>query len=340
MSMEHSVKDGASSVRFGESSPSPCCDGLARPELLDCNTPLQPQACGVADLVHPVVQISPPDLVERHAMTWHGVTAEFVQCRNRHRIEYRFSAPTHLLIAYEDGQRRSGETFVEGLPPSALRRFERKLTLVPAGHEYYELHEPSAHTRLMFFYFDPAVLKAYSDAAMMDVSFSPRLYFEEPTLRRTVDKLMALLDRPGLVNRRYFEALSIVLTHDLARFNSGLAPVKSLTRGGLAIWQQRIVTAYIDNHLTEHIPLAKLAQLVRLSPHHFCRAFKESLGTPPRRYQMNRRIEHAKRLLADRTLSVTDIGLTLGFCEGGSFTKMFRKTTGLTPRTYHRKFSA
>jgi AraC family transcriptional regulator len=60
---------------------------------------------------------------------------------------------------YEKGVRRDGETFVEGLPRSTLRNLERKLTFVPAGHEYHEWHEPQGRTmRLMHFYFDPSHL--------------------------------------------------------------------------------------------------------------------------------------------------------------------------------------
>jgi AraC family transcriptional regulator len=162
-----------------------------------------------------------------------------------------------LLIAHEKGQRRPGETFVEGLPPSAIRSFERELTLVPAGNEYYEWHEPCARTRLMFFYFDPTALKICSDTGVTGTSFSPRLYFEESTLWRTIYKLRASVVRPESVNRRYFEALSVVLMHDLMRLNSGLARFKSPSRGSLAIWQQRIVTANIEKHLNERVPLAK-----------------------------------------------------------------------------------
>ena len=70
-------------------------------------------------------------------------------------------------------------------------------------------------------------------------------------------------------------------------------------RGGLAGWQQRIVTSYIEEHLAEPISLATLAQLARLSTYYFCRAFKQSFGVPPHRYHTNRRIEHAKALLAN-----------------------------------------
>jgi AraC family transcriptional regulator len=112
-----------------------------------------------------------------------------------------------------------------------------------------------------------------------------------------------------------------------------------VVRGGLAAWQQRTVVAYIEEHLAEPVSLAKLAQLVRLSPFYFCRAFKQSFGMPPHRYHTSRRIEHAKALLAKPTPSVTDIGFAVGFSQTSSFTAAFRKATGLTPSAYHRSLS-
>jgi AraC family transcriptional regulator len=44
-------------------------------------------------------------------------------------------------------------------------------------------------------------------------------------------------------------------------------------------------------------------------------------------------------LLEKRPLSVTDIGLTLGFSETSSFTAAFRRATGLTPSGYHRSLA-
>ena len=107
-------------------------------------------------------------------------------------------------------------------------------------------------------------------------------------------------------------------------------------RGGLAAWQQRAVTGYIEDHLAEPIPLAALARLARLSPHYFCRAFKQSFGMPPHRYHNSRRIERAKALLAKPLSSVTTVGFTLGFGETSSFSAAFRKTTGFTPTAYRR----
>ncbi|HTV31041.1 MAG TPA: helix-turn-helix domain-containing protein, partial [Xanthobacteraceae bacterium] len=51
-----------------------------------------------------------------------------------------------------------------------------------------------------------------------------------------------------------------------------------------------------------------------------------------------RRMEAAKLLLADRTTSVTDIALTLGYAQTSTFSCAFRKMTGWTPTVYRRVF--
>ena len=282
------------------------------------------------------VEIFPADAVKRRAVSWDGMTVEIVQATRSERTEYRFNGPRHLLAVYEQGERREGETFVDGLPRSTRRDFKRKLVFVPAGHEYSDWQEPRSLTRVVYFYFDPSKMPTLPQADVAGTRLSPRLFFEDTTLWDTAVKLRKQIESAGSDNRLYVEALGVVLAHELVRLNAGIRPVEAPVRGGLAGWQQRIVTSYIEEHLSEQIPLATLARLVRLSPYYFCRAFKQSLGMPPHRYHNSRRIEHAKTLLAKPELSVTEIGLTVGFSETSSFTAAFRKATGQTPTGYHR----
>jgi hypothetical protein len=72
-------------------------------------------------MVHPVIEISPPDSLARRTATWSGMTAEIVEATRSDRIESCFCAPVHLLAVYERGMRHEGETVVEGLPSSTLR---------------------------------------------------------------------------------------------------------------------------------------------------------------------------------------------------------------------------
>jgi len=282
------------------------------------------------------VEIHPADVVKRHVVTWGGMTAEIVQATRRERMEFRFRGARHLLALCEQGVRSNGDTFVEGLPRSTLRDVTRKLTFVPAGRAYHEWHEPRVLTRIVYFYFDPAGLPAPAEVAVASGPLAPRLFFEDATLFDTALKLMRLIENTGADSNPYFEALGAVLAHELVRLNAATPRSGAPMKGGLAAWQQRAVTAYIEEHLAEPISLATLAHLVGLSSYYFCRAFKQSLGMPPHRYHSFRRIEHAKSLLAKPASSVTDIGLTVGYSDTSSFTAAFHKTTGITPTAYRR----
>jgi AraC family transcriptional regulator len=128
--------------------------------------------------------------------------------------------------------------------------------------------------------------------------------------------------------------LSLVLMLELTRLERTTS-AKPL-RGGLPMWQQKRVVEYIEEHLAEEISLATLAQLVDLSLYHFARAFRQSFGVPPHRYHVARRIDRAKSLLQRPALSVTQIGIEIGFRETSSFTRAFRKFAGATPTEYRR----
>jgi AraC family transcriptional regulator len=295
----------------------------------------QPSATGTT------VHITPDSAVTRRtAVSAPGMAAEIIQGISDARLEYRFRAPVHLLAVCEEATRDAGESFVEGLPRSTLRTLNRKITLVPAGHEYFEWHRPRTPARLIYFYFEPSKIDPLAESGVADTAFTPRLFFENTALWNCAQKLKQSLDSACCENQLYFEAVGIVLVHELVSLERG-APTKveAHVRGGLALHQQRIVTAYIEEHLHENISLSALAELAHLSPFHFCRAFKHSFGLPPHRYHTRRRIEQAKVLLANRSFSITEIGLTLGFSETSSFCAAFRKATGLTPRGYRMSFA-
>ena len=295
----------------------------------------------IVDATNHAVEVYPPDIVRRRAVAWDGMAAEIVQATRPEKIEFRFRAQLHLLAVYEQGIRSDGETFVDGLPRSKLRDVRRKLTFVPAGHVYHdEWQEPRVLTRVLYLYFDPAKMPTYREANIVPATLAARLFFEDATLSDTALKLKRLIERVGVNSSPYLEALGIVLAHELIRLNAGPPRIEVPIRGGLAAWQQRVITAYVEEHLAEQISLTTLAGLVSLSPYHFCRAFRQSFGTPPHRYHSSHRIERARTLLVESVSSVTEIGLAVGFHETSSFTTAFRKATGQTPSAYRRSLAS
>jgi AraC family transcriptional regulator len=282
------------------------------------------------------IQICPIDSVKRHSVARHGLVIESIYASAGRKIELRFDAPVHLLVMYDEGARREGETSIRGLDPSTLQTFANKLTFVPADHAYHEWHETSKPTRVTYLYLDPGRLKNLSD---IDPTYVPRILFEDPILWKTAGKLKTVIETGQARSNSYAEALVKVLLHELPRSDHNLAQTSLLNRGGLATWQMRAVTNYVEEHLGEPISLALLAQLVRLSQHHFCRAFKNSFGISPHQYHVQRRIERAKALLVDRANSVTDVALIVGYSQASALSVAFRKTTGRRPKEFRRDFS-
>lgn len=289
------------------------------------------------NVVGPGVEISPAAIAHRCAGEWAGVRMDAIEIIRREPFEYRFQGPQHLLIMSEQAARLDGETIIEGLPKSTLREFSRKLSLVPAGCEFRGWQKPLASTRVNYFYIDPssAVIEEHWPVPTTDLR--PRLFSFDSDLWSTAEKLKIQAERAGSTQRCYGEALCHVLLHEVFRFNdrAGTGAAKVM-RGGLAGWQQNRVRDYIETHLTESLSIEELAGLVHLSPFHFSRAFKQSLGLPPHRFITARRMERAKERLREREPSVTKIGFDLGFSDTSSFTAAFRRETGLSPTEFRR----
>jgi AraC family transcriptional regulator len=281
----------------------------------------------------PAVAFSPPDIVERHATQWRGLQVESLRVTSAEPFEYQFQAPYHLLILAEQAERYDGETQVDGLPTSNQRECSRTLTFIPAGSRFHGWQKPRLLKKATYCYIDPNTPLLDPELGFNSVEFKPRLFFFDRDLWETMLKLKRQIEKPD--GPMYAEALGIVLMHELLRLNRSIAQ-PAPARGGLAGWQQKRVAQYVETHLSESIPLMTLAELARLSPYHFARAFKHSFGVPPHRYHLLRRMEQAKLLLGKSRASVTEIALQVGFRETSSFTAAFRKLTDHSPTEYRR----
>jgi AraC family transcriptional regulator len=283
-----------------------------------------------------IVKISPPDIARRRQANWGAIQADAVDIIRRETFEYGFQSRRHLLIAYERAERHEGETLIEGLQKSTLREFNCKLSFVPAGHRFYGWQTPRVLTRVTYFYIDLQDPLFGLESGITCPVVSPRLFFFDQAVWDTALKLKAEVGNSDPGSRQYAEALSLVLIHELIRLERTTSAAARPLRGGLPVWQQKRVVEFIEEHLAEEISLAALAELVDLSLYHFARVFTRSFGVPPHRYHMARRMDRARSLLQSPELSVTQIGAQIGFCETSSFTKAFRRFTGLTPTEFRR----
>jgi AraC family transcriptional regulator len=284
----------------------------------------------------PAVDFSPAEVVRHQTAHWRGVQAKTVQIISHEPFEYSFKQQCHLLIAIEQGARYDGELLVEGLPTSTVRSCSHKLILVPAGRRFFGWQHPRELTRSICLYIDPQAVAIDPDLRFPEADLQPRLLFEDSGLWETVLKLKAQIGSADPGDHMYAEVLGGLLAHELLHLNGAIPASRRADRGGLARWQQKRVTDFMEEHLAGDMSLDVLADLVRLNRYHFLRSFKRSFGEPPYRYWTGRRIERAKALLANPRTSITGIALDVGFSGTSAFSATFHRITGQTPTDYRR----
>ncbi|MDR3710110.1 MAG: AraC family transcriptional regulator [Capsulimonadaceae bacterium] len=132
-----------------------------------------------------------------------------------------------------------------------------------------------------------------------------------------------------VVAEALFRRLLIFLGRHHERGASALPP-------GARIREQTIAAAkrVIDDNYGQQIRISEIADAVGLSLWQLKRIFLASAGVTPREYLTQVRVLHAKEMLRNTNLPISDIAWACGFEEPTYFARMFRKETGQTPRQF------
>lgn len=114
------------------------------------------------------------------------------------------------------------------------------------------------------------------------------------------------------------------------------SPCIAKTKGGLAPWQLKRVRAFVEMRLEATIRVSQLAELVELSPGHFCRAFKASTGETPHGFVVRQRIRRAQRLMLETDDPLSHIAHDCGLTDQAHLTRLFRRFLDDTPMAWRR----
>jgi AraC family transcriptional regulator len=197
---------------------------------------------------------------------------------------------------------------------------------------------PDHSLRLNVIAIDKAMVKRILTGvgANPDTRIEPSFALKDSVLRQLVQACQDEIAESGDLGRLFMDGLAVAILTRVYRCYADV-PFPKITKGGLTPRDTQRVLSYIEEHLHRDIGLGELAASVSLSAHYFIEAFKKTIGMPPYRYLLHRRVQRAKDLLLREDLSPAKIAEEVGFSSQSQLTINFRKIVGTTPARYRRE---
>jgi len=161
----------------------------------------------------------------------------------------------------------------------------------------------------------------------------PQDAFSDPLISRIALTIANEIE-DGFADGILVDALNTALAVQIIRRFVDPSAIMLAPSNGLSRDRLKRVRDYIETHLDDRLTLTDLAGVACLSPYHFSRSFKESVGIGPQRYVMQRRLERAKTLIRRTNQPLAEIAQQVGLCDQSHLTSIFRSMTGVTPGRY------
>jgi transcriptional regulator GlxA family with amidase domain len=102
-------------------------------------------------------------------------------------------------------------------------------------------------------------------------------------------------------------------------------------------WRVRTTIDAIERDLDQPLGVSELARRVNLSRSRFTILFRDEIGCSPARYLRDARLERARQLLENTSLSIKEVMAQAGFNDPSHFTRDFSKRYGAAPRVFRAR---
>ncbi len=200
--------------------------------------------------------------------------------------------------------------------------------LLNDGQRYSMEVEASSNTET----FCPFFQRGFADTN----EFCERLYPMSSDVGLQLQRMRAArrFGTPAVEDVFYDLREALVQLHHNARKESESFP--GLRRSTREEMYRRLYRArdFLYSCYAEQLTVADAAGIAALSPFHFQRMFKSAFGVSPMQFLQRRRLEIARELLTTSEDDVTTICQSVGFESLGSFSSLFKRRFGLSPREY------
>lgn len=117
---------------------------------------------------------------------------------------------------------------------------------------------------------------------------------------------------------------------------AGQPPARPRMPAPLPSRQLRQLQDFIDEHRSQSLDVAALADVLGMEPTTFSRALRAATGMPPYAYLTQRRMHWAQQALQGG-LSVTEVAMGCGYANPSKFSAAFRRVVGVSPSVWSRQ---
>jgi AraC-like DNA-binding protein len=227
-----------------------------------------------------------------------------------------------------------------------LRTGPVPIDLFPAGSIMMVnlIHQPTARIGGPFeslnFYIPYAALEEISEERgtrrVGSLSAASGRAMRDDVVKHLGTSLIPALENPAETSQLFVDHVSLALVSHVAHaYGEGRADAR-IPRSTLAPWQERRAKEFMESRLDGGCSLADVARECGLSPSHFARAFRQTTGDPPYRWLLKAKVSHAKRLLLESGLTLSQISSACGFAEQSHFNRTFARFAGGPPGAWRR----
>ena len=159
----------------------------------------------------------------------------------------------------------------------------------------------------------------------------------DPIVHHIGQTLLSSLEQPDNASKVFLDYVLLALNCHFLRLYGGVPISAPQFRGGLAPWQVRRATEFLEAHLDGNISLQKVAEACEMSVSHFARAFKSTFRRPPHTWLTERRVEVAMDLMKNSRLPLADIANRCGFSDQSALNRSFKRIHGTSPGIWRRR---
>jgi len=172
-----------------------------------------------------------------------------------------------------------------------------------------------------------------------DISYRPGTGVPDERIMSLGSLLLPELAQPRAC-ALFIGYVTVALVAHVASAYGHFKPNGRPAKSGLAPWQARRAQEMLSANLDGNLGLKDIARECGLSVSHFSRAFRGSVGMPPHRWLIKRRVDAAKARMREGREALSEIALACGFSDQSHFTRVFLRETGTSPGQWRRGLGA